>query len=314
MSLQSHKDIIENIYSNPKYLDMYNIINPILFDTTLRDGIQNANPEHFSTECKQTIFHNIITNYKPQTIEIGSLTNPKILPIMNDTLLLHDYSQTVVNENIKEIENLYWKNIKIMVLVPTITKLLFALENKVRHFSFITSVSNEFQLKNTNSSLEKTKANFHLMFDALKREPDYKNMYKKLYISCIDRCPISGKIDNHSIINEICYYYCNFEFNELCISDTMGELSYENFVYILDNCIKLGIPRTLFSIHLHVSKQNIHNAEGILFYCFENSINKFDVSLLDTGGCSVTMSSHELKSNLTYDLFYKILLKYLASK
>ena len=308
MSLQYYKDIMENIYSNPTYLDRYNKINPILFDTTLRDGIQNANPEHFSTESKKNILNNILNNYTPQTIEIGSLTNPKILPIMNDTLLLHHYSQNVVNENIKENENHYWKNVKIMVLVPTITKLLFALENKVRHFSFITSVSNEFQLKNTNSSLEKTKANFHLMFDVLKREPDYKNMYKKLYISC------SGKIDNHSIINEICYYYCNFEFDEICISDTMGELTYENFVYILDNCIKLGIPRTLFSIHLHVSKQNIHNTECILFYCFENSINKFDVSLLDTGGCSVTMSSHELKSNLTYDLFFQILLKYLSSK
>ena len=64
MSLQSYKDIIENIYSNPNYLDRYNKINPILFDTTLRDGIQNANPEHFSTESKQTIFHNILHNYK----------------------------------------------------------------------------------------------------------------------------------------------------------------------------------------------------------------------------------------------------------
>lgn len=67
-SLQCHKDIIENIYSNPNYLDGYNKINPILFDKTLRDGIQNANPEHFSTEYKQTIFHNILHNYTPMKI------------------------------------------------------------------------------------------------------------------------------------------------------------------------------------------------------------------------------------------------------
>ena len=313
MSLVSYKHIIEYIKSVPEYLDIYNKFQPILFDTSLRDGIQNANPEHFSTEYKEKIFHNIINNYNPQIIEIGSLTNPKILPIMNDTLILHNYSQNFINENIKENENHYWNNIKIVVLIPTITKLLFALKNNVSNFSFITSVSNEFQLKNTNLSLEKTKANFHLMFDILKREPTYKNMYKKLYISCIDACPISGKIDNDLIIHEICYYF-NFEFDEICISDTMGELTYENFVYIIDNCIKFGIPPNVFSIHLHISQQNIHNSERILFYCFENSINKFDVSLLDTGGCSITINSNELKSNLTYDLFYQILLKYLSCK
>ena len=142
------------------------------------------------------------------------------------------------------------------------------------------------------------------------REPGSRNFQTKLYISCINECPFIGKIDNDTVINEILYYYNNYTFDELCLSDTMGSLNGDDFIYIIQRSRELGVDISKISIHLHIKKYNIENIERILFYSFSNNINKFDVSCLETGGCSVTMTNN-LASNLTYDIFYNILWKYI---
>jgi isopropylmalate/homocitrate/citramalate synthase len=269
---------------------------PILFDVTLRDGLQTESIDHYPTEKKKEIFHHILRTYNPPNIEIGSLVNPKILPIMSDSIHLFHYAQQQTSNNI-------------YVLVPTINKLEYAIENKIKNLSFITSVSDSFQRKNTNRSLLQTKNDFISIFQRINREP-YEFHNKKLYISCINKCPIMGKIENDVIVREILYYFENFEFDELCISDTCGELEFENFIYIIKKCIILGIPESMFSIHLHISEKNIENIEKIIMFSFDNNIHKFDVSDIKSGGCSVTMNADETLQNLSYDLFYKILEKY----
>jgi hypothetical protein len=56
------------------------------------------------------------------------------------------------------------------------------------------------------------------------------------------------------------------------------------------------------------------NVEQILKFCWQNDLNKFDVSTLETGGCSVTMNRDQLLPNLSYELFYSILHKYMVNK
>jgi hypothetical protein len=70
---------LEKIMQNKYYKSLYDKINPILFDVSLRDGIQNAPIENFPTERKIEIFQTLFTYYNPQNMEIGSLTSPKIL-------------------------------------------------------------------------------------------------------------------------------------------------------------------------------------------------------------------------------------------
>ena len=45
-----------------------------------------------------------------------------------------------------------------------------------------------------------------------------------------------------------------------------------------------------------------------------NGIRSFDVSALESGGCSVTMDKSELAPNLSYDLYYKSLATYLLKE
>jgi len=267
---------------------------------SLRDGIQNAAVSEYPIEKKIEIFEKIIHDKNPQKIEIGSIASHRFLPIMKDTIPLYKH----IMENRLEKD--------VYVLVPSITKLNLAIYNNIYNYSFITSTSNAFQLKNTCRTIEKTKADFTEIFEKIDRVA--KNTRKKLYVSCIDHCPIIGQIPRDKIIEELLYYNTHYQFDEICLSDTCGNLSFENFAYIVDNVTLLGMNTDKLSLHLHILPDNIDNSTKILKYCFENELNKFDVSLLETGGCSVTMTADQLLPNLSYELFYKILYEYIVEE
>ena len=279
---------------------------PQTFDTSLRDGIQYLNHNNISLEIKESIYDKIIREYAPESIEIGSLTSPKILPIMKDTLEMHSYAENIQKKNNGPTRsNTY-------VLIPSFNKLQTALDAGVYNFSFITSVSNEFQKKNVNRTIEDTKREFYNIFDILKYKTNYKT---KLYISCINECPIIGSIDNDYIVHEILNYHKNYPFDTFCISDTCGTLKVDDFEYIVDNIIFFGIPKEKVSVHLHYNNYNLDNVHKILWYCFSKGINSFDVSILDTGGCSITMPINGGNlHNLDYDILFSSFMQYLEYK
>ena len=298
---------LKNILSCPKKTAIYKRINPVLFDVSLRDGIQNAIIENFPTDRKMSIFHSIITELKPQKIEIGSLCSPRVLPIMKDSLVLHNF---VKQYFIMQQRSAAIQNIDVYVLIPSMNKLYTAIEHNIKNFSFITSLSEQFQIRNTNKTIQETKSDFDIMFARWFREPcNYKT---KLYISCFNACPILGKLDNDFILKEILYYNEKYNFDELCLSDTMGSLTIDDFEYIIENCLFFGIPPSKLSFHFHCMKGNQENLEKILYYCFYKKLTKFDISMLETGGCSVTMVPSKLRPNMTYDMFYFILDKYIT--
>jgi hypothetical protein len=194
--MQACSPFIRTIISqSSKHRELYNKISPILFDVSLRDVIQGASHTDWPTAKKREVFHTIYTKYQPQSIELGSLCSYKLLPIMADTRELHTHAISTFRKDEKESKNSAY------VLIPAVSKLQTAINYGMTHLSFITSVSNIFQLKNTNMTLQQVKSDFTQMFEQLKGESD--KYVKKLYISCINECPISGKIDNDFIVNEI---------------------------------------------------------------------------------------------------------------
>jgi hypothetical protein len=101
---------------------------------------------------------------------------------------------------------------------------------------------------------------------------------------------------------------------ELCLSDTCGTLKFEDFEYIIDNCLYFGLPAKKLSLHLHYSAKNLENTKQIIHYAFDKNINKFDVSMIEGGGCSMTMSQEKCTNNLSYELFYKFLVDYIVKR
>ena len=60
------------------------------------------------------------------------------------------------------------------------------------------------------------------------------------------------------------------------------------------------------SLHLHKNKDIFHT-HSIVNYAYLSGINKFDVSCLDSGGCSVTIENNKMNNNLHYDDFNDII-------
>jgi hydroxymethylglutaryl-CoA lyase len=294
---------LNRIYNIPP--NIKRIINkPVFFDVSLRDGLQGIRQDSLSLNDKIDVFHSILFNYRPAKIEIGSIVNPKIMPIMADSLKLYSYAA-------KFVKNVSSYNSELYIITPNKKALDIAVENGVNNFSFLTAVSNSFQKKNVNKTIQETNIELEEMFKTIHLTPD--NDFKtKLYVSCINECPLEGKIDNDIIIHEVLNYHKNFPLiNEFCLSDTCGSLKFDDYKYIVDTCLFFGMPSTKLSLHLHMNKENIEEVTKIIFHSLDSNIIRFDVSLLESGGCSVTLPSSKLLPNLSYEVFNKIYLKYI---
>jgi len=115
-----------------------------LFDVSLRDGLQ-ASIKQYDMKFKRNLLHNIISR-DIKDIEIGSLVSPNRLPQMKDSVELFKYAKSIGMEDI----NYY-------MLFPNSKKVLQGLQMGVQNFSLITSVSDAFQRKNINKTLDETK-------------------------------------------------------------------------------------------------------------------------------------------------------------
>ena len=293
--------MIRNYYN--KKLNKF--IHPILFDVSLRDGLQGLSTEimeTFTLNNKKNIFHNIMFNYKPKNIEIGSIVNPKLLPIMEDSLELYAYASDFIKNTSKNDTNIY-------IVVPNEKNFNIGLSHGILNYSFLTAVSNSFQQKNVNKTILETRKELQNIFKKI--DSSDKKFNTKLYISCITDCIMEGKIDNDLIILEIMQYHKDLpNLSELCLSDTCGSLKFEDYKYIVDNCIYFGLPTSKISVHLHVNKNNVEEVKNIIHYSLNNDINKFDVSVIETGGCSMTIPKSSLLPNMSYELLNSILETY----
>ena len=264
-----------------------------LFDVSLRDGLQSIQKIYSITE-KKNLFHKILNKYNPHSIEIGSIVSPKILPQMNNSIELFYHA------NKSKFSNLY-------ILTPNLSAVDIAIKNNIKNYSLITSVSNEFQKKNINKDLNDTKKQIKDMIYVLE-DNNVNNI--KLYISCINKCPISGDQNVSYILNELHYYINNYKNNidEFCLSDTCGTLEFEVFKNILGKLIFYHGNNIIDKLSLHLHRnENFENTSKIISYAYEKGMRRFDVSCLENaGGCSVTIEDKKLNNNLHYDDYKKI--------
>jgi hypothetical protein len=164
-------------------------------------------------------------------------------------------------------------------------------------------------------TLEESDKDIYKMLDDLEfniyRENPY---YIKLYVSCINECPIDGKINNYLIVKRLRKLYNGMKINSFVLTDTCGTLKEEDFEYIVDSCSYFEIPKTTFALHLHVKKGNEKIVERIIHKALDKNITKFDVSLLDSECGYINIDKINLLPNLSYELYYKFLCNYIINK
>ena len=302
-----YKSLSKLIFSIESYIKVFNKLYHELFDTKLRDGLQNikiTELDNYSTQHKLELYNKIKKKHKPKFIEVGSLVSKKYFPIFSDSVEIFTRTN---NEIVK----------KNFLLVPSMTKLKLAINSGCNNFSFISSVSESFQFANTNKTIQQTKAEILEMMYEIVSCPKTSNPKVKIYISCIDHCPKEGKISHDFIVDEIIYYNEVFKPDIICLSDTCASLTYESFISIVDEANKGGVPYHKLSLHLHVDNSkpdNYSNLQKIFNASTDRKITQWDLSLLETGGCVMTLDNSNIKPNLSYQLYYRLLLDYIVSK
>jgi isopropylmalate/homocitrate/citramalate synthase len=249
---------------------IYNTVIPILTDVSLRNG------DNWPLSKKQDVFHQIVTTYYPDYIEVGSLYKPNSL----DTVTMFKYANDYKSFRSTEIEH--------YVLIPELNNLKQALDHNVTQMSFLTSVSHLVQRRVHDQSMYEAKSALNEICKRLSHRDDIR---KKLYISCISECPYAGPLNIDYILHEICMYHHKYSFDELCLSDTCGTLTFENYKYLVDALYVFGVPKTKIGIHLKM--KNMTEVEKIVRYSLKNDILHFDVSAIES-------------DNLTYDVFMSI--------
>ena len=205
-----------------------------LFDVTLRDGLQTNN-KIMSIEEKYDLYRRILRNYNPHSVEIGSIVNKNILPQMANTI---DFFKYINKKRETECTD---QEPKLYVLTPNIRGLKEALSNKFEYLNMISSVSDSFQIKNTRKNLLETKVQIKEMINLIKETNNGCDKKIKLYLSCIDHCPIDGKVNSETIIQEILHYYSFYdnEIDDICLSDTCGNLTISSFREIMETLINV---------------------------------------------------------------------------
>jgi hydroxymethylglutaryl-CoA lyase len=261
-----------------------------LFDVTLRDGLQGGSVMPLYN--KQKLFERVLNERNAMAIEVGSLVSPKVVPQMENSLDVYKFANKMLEER-KGLEqalpDIY------MLVPPSVQYMQTAFDNKIINISVPASFSNSFQQKNVRMSLTDT----YKIVSYVSKNNYFSKI--KVYLSCFNECPvIQNKVDMFDIVQNIIRYSKLNKVNEICLSDTIGTLTPADFESILTILQKNSIPFEKLSLHLHV-KDTQTTLDNIVL-AIDAGITRFDVSIVKSGGCNITLSSDCLHRNVSPEL------------
>ena len=309
--------------TNSNFQKIYNKIgSPKPFDVSLiaKGGLNTfyekenklKNIYKLDTIDKLKLYINTTRSHNVKNIEIGIMEPISNLPIFDDSIPFLDL---IINYNV-------YNNSKLnnFVFIPDISKLKLTINTNpiINNFSFISSFSNSYLLKTTQSSLEKSDKELLEMLKLLKEQNS--NSKTKLYVSCFAECPIEGKVDIHFIVNRL-LKLSKLNLNNICLADPSGSLDLEDFEYIMETCKFFGMLTKNISLHLCVNNGNEIEVEKIIHKALDYKIKSFDVSLLNNtyfleNGLRIEKETikNDLIQNISYELYYKSLCNYIIKK
>jgi hydroxymethylglutaryl-CoA lyase len=209
-------------------------------------------------------------------LDCGSFVSPKVIPQMKDT--------AEVLDNL-DIGN---TNTELLVIVANTKGADFAVQYpQIDYLGFPFSISETFQLRNTNSSIEDSIEKVKYMLDLSEKHE------KKLvvYISMAFGNPYNDFWDPSIVEHWVDRLY-TLGVDIFSMSDTVGVANKENisgvFAELSDN-----FPKAEFGAHFHTSPESW---EEKVSTAFELGCRRFDGALKGFGGCP--MAKDELIGNM----------------
>src|SRR6185503_8432998 len=197
-----------------------------------RDAMQGW--KNFIPTEKKTRYINSLLKVGFDTIDFGSFVSPKAIPQMADT-------KEVVSK--LDIEN---TNSKLLAIVANLRGAEEAsLHEQIKYVGFPFSVSETFQQRNTNSSIE----------ESLGRVEEIQNLCIKtgkqlvIYISMAFGNPYGDPYDEE-IVFEWVNKMMGMDIQIISLADTVGVATAEQ-VYDMTSFLAESLPGTEIGVHLH---------------------------------------------------------------
>lgn len=250
---------------------------PLILNECPRDAMQGL--AHFVPTELKIRYHNALLKAGFSRLDFGSFVNPKAIPQLRDTA-----------EVVEKLE-LDGKT-KLLAIVANFRGAESALEfEQIDFIGFPLSVSQQFQQRNTNKSIE----------EALREVGEIQNLClaknRKLvvYLSMAFGNPY-GEVYSPELVLQYGQQLLDMEINHLSLADTVGKASPEE-VYSLFTAIAKPWEKAEVTAHLHASPAR---AEAKIAAAWEAGCRHFDSALGGFGGCP--MAEDKLIGNLSTEI------------
>jgi hydroxymethylglutaryl-CoA lyase len=243
-----------------------------------RDAMQGW--KHFIPTEKKIEYINTLLKIGFDTLDFGSFVSPKAIPQMADT---------------KEV-------VRNLLLETSKTKLLAIIANvrgaeeavvydEITYLGFPFSISETFQQRNTNSSIE----------ESLERVEDIQELCIKnkkqlvIYISMGFGNPYGDPYSAEIVFNWV-NKIVELDVKIISLADTVGLANPEQVFSITDYLVK-QLPQHEIGVHLHAK---VTNWKAKLDAALRAGCKRFDGALKGIGGCP--MAGDELVGNMDTEL------------
>lgn len=246
-----------------------------------RDAMQGLK-EFIPTKIKAAYINQLL-QVGFDTVDFGSFVSPKAIPQMRDTaevLSMLDLSTT---------------RSKLLAIVANLRGANDAAQfEEISYLGYPFSVSETFQLRNTNSTIEESLDRVKLIQDICLAN----NKTLVVYISMGFGNPY-GDPWNVDIVQKWVDILADMEIKILSLSDTIGVSTPESISYLFGNLIP-PYPDVEFGAHLHTAP---HNWREKIHAAYQNGCKRYDSAVKGFGGCP--MAKNDLTGNMaTENMFY----------
>jgi hydroxymethylglutaryl-CoA lyase len=243
-----------------------------------RDAMQGWN--HFIATEKKIEYINALLKVGFDTIDFGSFVSSKAIPQMADTA-------DVISKI--EIAN---SNTKLLAIVANVRGAMDAVKyDKITYIGFPFSISETFQERNTNSSMDES-------FTRVKEIQELCHKHNKklvIYISMGFGNPY-GDIYNEEIVMEWVSKMIKMDVKIISIADTVGLATSQQVQDILTLLIPM-YKNIEIGVHLH---STVINWKQKIDAALKAGCRRFDGALKGIGGCP--MAGDELVGNMNTEL------------
>ena len=240
-----------------------------------RDAMQGIH-DFIPTQLKADYINSLL-KVGFNTLDFGSFVSPKAIPQLKDTaevLSKLDLSNT---------------NSKLLSIVANKRGAVDACQfEEINYLGFPLSVSETFQQRNTNSSIE----------ESLSRVEEIQNLCLKnkkelvVYLSMAFGNPYEDKWNEDIVAQWAEKLHVKLDINLLALSDTIGTSNNENITSLFSTLIP-EFEKVEFGAHLHTTPDTW---EEKIAASIESGCNRFDGAIKGYGGCP--MAEDELTGNM----------------